>query len=240
MRIPRSIQLSDPEGYVHKFWRSHNREYSLLSDKIKSLYLRCLKIELLKKGTKEFLKLYAYCVMDNHAHELNRYLESSRHLSSYMRRSHGRFGRIFNNLFKRSGKVAEGRPKTPQIQDLEHLIMVHFYVEANPVRAKKIPIEKLKQYKYSSFRFYAYGIRDEFTEMLTIPDWYIALGKSAKDRQRAYRRLFMKYLKSKGIEPHGFMKLFIGSPDWAQSKSDQANEEVQRRCRQVESSNNTS
>lgn len=183
--------------------------------------MNCEKEALEKGNTKDFIQINAYCLMDNHSHELNHYLESSIYLSDYMRRSHSQFGRVFNDLNNRSGKVAESRPKTPLIEDWEHLMRVHFYIEANPVRAGKIPLEKLKNYKYCSYRYYAYGIEDEYTKMLTPPEWYLALGKTARERQKKYRKLFAAYLREQGlIAPPGFSKDFIGSPFWIQEQKD--------------------
>lgn len=215
MRIPRSLQLAEPNGFVHKFWRCHNREHYLSSDSIKELYLNCAKEALEKDSIHEHIKIHAYCAMDNHFHKIIQFLDSSAWLSSFMRRSHSQFGRLYNNIKNRSGKVAEGRPKTPLIQNYDHLIEVHFYVEANPVRARKMTVENLKHYRYSSYRFYAFGIRDKFTELLTIPEWYLALGKTSRDRQRKHRKLFYAYLKEKGINQlNGFLDYFIGSQLW--------------------------
>ncbi|MCB0407322.1 MAG: transposase, partial [Bdellovibrionales bacterium] len=206
--------MAQETGYVHKFWRCHNKEYYLMPNKIKSLYHKCIENNLKKDNLNNFISIHAFCYMDNHHHELTQYKNSSKNISNYMQRTHSDFGRIYNNLNDRSGKVAESRPKTPLIQDDEHLIQVHFYIEANPVRAKKIPVEKLKQYKYSSFRFYAFGVEDEYTKLLTIPDWYLRLGKTKLERQKKYRKLFYQYLNKQGVEPHGFLQAFIGKSDW--------------------------
>jgi putative transposase len=228
MRIPRRLQLSIPNGFVHKYWRCHNKEYYLAQNAFKALYLQCLKDTLKKSFFKEHIKVSAYCAMDNHFHQVIQYLHSFTWLSDFMRQAHSQFGRAYNKIHKRSGKVAEGRPKTPLIQDSEHFVWVHFYVEANPIRAKKIPFEKMKHYKYSSYRFYAYGIKDEYTEILTPPDWYLALGSTAKLRQKNYRRLFVEYLKSKGLEPFGFMEAFIGSPIWRVNQKKRVEQEIQQ------------
>lgn len=237
MRLSRSLQLVLPDGFVHKFWRCHNREY-YLTDPIKSLYMACTKEALEKEG--EFIKIHSFCVMDNHVHQVLHYSQSSQKLSSFMRRAHSLFGRLYNNLCQRSGKVAEGRPKTPLIQDEDHLMQVHFYVEANPVRAKKIPVEKLKQYKFSSYRYYAFGVRDKYTELLTAPQWYLALGKTAKQRQEKYRRLFAQYLESKGIEPHGFLGAFIGALLWVSHQEERVLEGMKKRTQSNHAQSNSS
>jgi hypothetical protein len=67
------------------------------------------------------------------------------------------------------------------------------YADANPVRAKMV--SHPSKYRWSSYRFYAYGETSEFTEALDVPEAYLALGKTPKDRQRAYRSLMDAYLR---------------------------------------------
>jgi hypothetical protein len=94
-------------------------------------------------------------------------------------------------------------------------MLLHFYIEANPIRAKFRTLENLKTYTYSSYGFYAYGIRTQFTYRLTIPAWYTNLGKTARERQRKYRKLFRAYLKESTRKEQGFfMNRAIGEASW--------------------------
>lgn len=120
---------------------------------------------------KEKCQIHAYCSMSNHFHQVVSYKDGSHHLSFLMRQQHALFGIRYNRANKRSGKVAEGRPKTPLIQNDQHRMRVHFYVEANPIRAKIRTLSNLKDYIYSSYGFYAYGKETRFTTLLTIPEW---------------------------------------------------------------------
>ncbi|MGE3975598.1 MAG: transposase [Bdellovibrionales bacterium] len=179
---------------------------------MKSLYLQSLKDALKTHNKESALEIHAYTCMDNHFHNLMNYLKESSKLSSFLRQAHALFGSRYNRIHKRSGKVAEGRPKTSLIENTDHQMRVHFYIEANPLRAGKCTEKQLRAYKYSSYRFYAYGIEDEFTDILTIPDWYIALGSTPQERQAKYRNLFQEYLKDTNFT--NFFAPFIGSPIW--------------------------
>lgn len=213
MRIPRSLQLFNSQGFVHQFWRCHNKEFYLGAAKIKSLYLNCIKRALKSHNKDGSLKIYAFTVMDNHFHNLMDYQSGSEKLSAFLRQAHSLFGATFNRWHKRSGKVAEGRPKTSLIENIEHLMRVHFYIEANPIRAARCTINQLRFYKHSSYRFYAYGIQDEFTEILSVPEWYKQLGKTRFQRQHRYRALFQEYLSSlqQGLK---ILAPFIGTQSW--------------------------
>ena len=218
MRIPRSVQLYEDFNYVHLYWRCHNKEFYLANNKEKDLYLSSLKKAQKAYKEKGTVKPYAFCVMDNHFHQVTSYDDGSKNLSDYMRVAHSDFGREYNKLHNRSGKVAEGRPKTPPIENTEHLARVHFYVEANPVRAGKMPLGRLRDYKYSSHQFFAYGIKGPHSDLIEIPDWYMELGDSPRKRQKEYRKLFEQYLELNKVGHENYIKQFIGSPIWERAQ----------------------
>ncbi len=219
MRSPRHLSLSQSGGVVHEFWRAHNREYLLRTPESRSLYLSCVTKALRHKSVKGEVSVSAYCVMSNHVHMVTHYTKLSESLSNFMRVGHTRFGQVFNKIHKRQGPVAYDRPKTPLVQEqVWNLMRVHFYVEANPLRAGMV--KDLKLYKHSSFRFYAWGIRDEFSRQLQEPEWYKALGVTAKARQSRYRSLFDKYLRELVMKRLSFFTRgrYIGDPLWMSSK----------------------
>jgi putative transposase len=214
MRLSRRVLLSVPFGIVHKFWRCHNRDFLMKSDVSKALYLACTIFGLKHRNSGGKIQLQAFCVMNNHAHQVLRYSGGVDFLSQFMRVAHGEFGRMYNKLFKRTGKVANERPRTVLVQETENSqIRVHMYVEANPIRAGLAKFENLRLYRFSSFRFYAFGIVDEFTRVLVPPEWYLRLGGTDGERQRRYRSLFKLYLGDNS-QPRGFLKMIVGDPTW--------------------------
>jgi hypothetical protein len=132
-----------------------------------------------------------------------------------MRYAHSLFGDRYNRINSRSGKVAEDRPKTPRVQNTEHEKRVHFYIEANPIRAGIRKLENLQDFRYSTYGFYAFGKKTKFTHLITVPKWYLELGKTAAERQRKYRKLFRNYLESTSLSNGSiFLKTYIGDPFW--------------------------
>jgi hypothetical protein len=91
---------------------------------------------------------------------------------------------------------------------------VHFYIEANPIRAGMVKPEKLRNYFWNSYRFYAHGEVDEWTKHITPPQWYIDLDQTPEGRQRAYRVLFRKYLEQTTVSWTQFLSHFIGDALW--------------------------
>ena len=215
MRIKRSLQLWPQSANVHMYWRCHNRDFLLKESSIKNLYMKSIEDSLNYKKQSENCFIHAYCVMDNHYHQSITYKNGSINLSNFMRYAHGVFGARFNRIKSRSGSVSNGRPKTPLVQNDYYLMQLHFYIEANPIRAKFRTLENLKHYIYSSYGFYAYGIRTKFTSRITIPDWYIKLGKTFRKRQIKYRKLFRNYINENHLlKPISFIKNAIGDSSW--------------------------
>jgi len=186
----------------------------------KELYAKSTDYSVNRNKNSKNVKIHAFCYMDNHVHMLCGYRDGVEHLSNFMRLAHGIFGLKYNKLMNRSGKVAVERPKTPQVEKGSRYEMeVQFYIEANPLRARMVRgLNQLRNYKSSSYGFYAHGDKSEFTKNLTMPRWYIRLGKTPSLRQEKYRSLFTEYLDKngwygkKGQRSKEFMK------DWGSNK----------------------
>ncbi len=220
MRISRFKVLSEDTGIVHLFWRCHNKEFLLKPESMKKLFFKSLIFGLLHKNTTNSVKLHAFCFMDNHVHKQMSFENGAAKLSHFMRVANGLFGLLYNKANKRSGKVANERPKTPLIGDDESQMRVHFYIEANPLRAKKTTKNKLRFFRWCSYRFYAYGVIDEYTKHLTPPEWYIKLGKTPIERQRVYRGLFKSYLEQNLSLWGQFLNTFIGTVIWVNNQQE--------------------
>jgi REP element-mobilizing transposase RayT len=221
MRASRTDQLHVEEGFAHMFWRCHNKEFYLNSPLIKALYLACVKLGLQEKISGGNVLIYAFCVMSNHFHQVVHFKNSSAWFSNYMRYAHSLFGALYNKIHKRSGKVAEGRPQTPLIQDITHLMGVQFYVEANPIRAGLRKIENLRGYQFSSYRFYAFGIKDKHNAHLSTPDWYTELGETPGERQEKYRKLFREFVERDSQSPKYYFHKYIGTFQWKEARMEQ-------------------
>ena len=153
MRIPRSLQLIQPTASVHMYQRCHNKEYYLQEPRFKALYMQAVLESLKQEVTFNKVKITSYCIMGNHLHSGLGYEDSFEYLSRFMRHSNSLFGARYNRLNKRSGKVSESRPKTTLIENLEHEMRAHFYIEANQIRARISTPENLKLQKFNSFKF---------------------------------------------------------------------------------------
>lgn len=196
MRATRIEQCPYESGLVHKYWRCHNGQMLLASDEIKRLYMYYTRKALKHKSVGGQVGVRSFCCMSNHVHMLCEYHNGVDNLSKFMRIAHTGFGLELNKMLGRRGKVAVERPFTPFVEkDSEYEWRSQFYVEANPLKAGIVNnLEELKNYKYNSFAYYAYGVDVNFSSIIVEPDWYRFLGRTPKKRQQKYREMFLEYL----------------------------------------------
>jgi putative transposase len=216
MRVPRCLYVG-PFTSVHKIWRCHDREFLLKDPKDKLAYLQAIHDDYLKRCSNSDFSLQAYNVMSNHVHEKTFIKASLAAFSRHMQRAHGIFGLRFNQRHKRLGKVAHDRPRTLCIENAEAEMRCTFYIDCNPVRAGLIKHPTDVRWKnFSSCGYYALGRKNRFDEMLELPDWYLALGKTARQRQRKYRSLLDRYLIEHGLkrDPKMSSGHFLGGELW--------------------------
>jgi len=112
-----------------------------------------------------------------------------------------RFGLGFNKHHGHLGKVAHDRPKIKASQDEAYAIAVMLYDLFNPVRAGLIPDPTHEKWRlFSVARLLAFGERNEFSSMITLPEWHLRLGKTAAQRQRRFRHMLDQYAVERGLK----------------------------------------
>jgi putative transposase len=107
------------------------------------------------------------------------------------------------------------RLRSPRIQDGRHQLEVMRYGDLNPVRASLVVSPK--DWKWSSYRHYAFGERDDL--IADAPE-YLALGRNGAERREAYRHLFASPL-SKELRyrrPDLVHGPFVGDQAWVMGR----------------------
>jgi len=102
--------------------------------------------------------------------------------------------RYFNNTYRRTGTLWEGRFKSCVIDAEEYLLASYRYIELNPVRAGVV--ESPSDYAWS--RYGANGLGTD-TKLCTQHRLYRSLGDLVESRARAYRQLFIGHIESDRI-----------------------------------------
>jgi REP element-mobilizing transposase RayT len=216
MRLPRRIVLKSGL-YFHMMWRAHNREFILRDHREKLCYLRAVRDDYLNNCNPEEFAIHGYTMMSNHGHVNGSVGEDPSLYSNHMRRAHSRFGMSYNKRHDRLGKVAHDRPKIKASEDGAYAIEVMLYDLFNPVRAGIIPTPTdIKWRLFSTARYLAYGEENEFTCMITLPEWYLRLGETAAQRQRKFRQMLDQYALERGLkrDPKKARGLFVGGEPW--------------------------
>lgn len=175
---------------LHIVQRGHNREPCFFAEDDYSSYLHWLGEALAETEC----QLHAYVLMTNHVHLLltpKKAAAVPRLLMSLGRR----YVQYVNRTYKRTGTLWDSRYKSSLIHADTYLLTCMRYIELNPVRAAIV--EDPAHYRWTSYRANALGQADA---RLTPHALYLALGKTPRERQAAYRALFRAQLDRAAID----------------------------------------
>jgi putative transposase len=204
-RPSRQAVLGDGPAVVHLIARCNNGEFLFESDEVKQfLYDLLLRLKLVYG-----VLIHCYEFMDNHIHIVLTF-RSTDELSKFMQRVFTSLAMFINKRLQRGGHVFGERARTPVIQSGRQLLTTMRYVELNAVRAGMVA--KAKDYKWSSYRYYAFGEDDPLVDPT---DEYLGLSPVAAQRRRMYQEL-VNHLSGKGQQriPEMSTWYFIGDTDW--------------------------
>jgi putative transposase len=118
--------------------------------------------------------------MENHIHLLLKVFEA-KSLAKLMQGLVQSYRFYYKKTYKYTGYLYHGRYKSKIVENDEYLLECARYIETNPLRAKIV--EKLRDYKWSSYSFYAYG---KPSELITPNPLYESFCEG-KDHLKAYR-----------------------------------------------------
>lgn len=104
-----------------------------------------------KLNVEYFVKIIAYCIMNNHAHLLLE-VNNVTNLSAYMHRLNTKYAQYYNKKHNRVGFVFRNRFKSEGILSEEYLYNCINYIFYNPVKAGIC--NHPKEYPYSNYNEY--------------------------------------------------------------------------------------
>jgi putative transposase len=178
--MPRVARIAFAHTPHHIYQRGHRQQRVFFCDADREDYLRTLAECREAWG----LRVYAYCLMDNHIHLIVEPGAQCSHLSLTMKRLAGRHARRINARHGWRGPLWESRFKCSPIESERYLLTCGRYIDLNPVRAKIV--ERPEQFAWSS-----YGVRAGFRhcDWLDIDPALNALAVTHKRRAEIYRGL---------------------------------------------------
>ncbi len=143
--MPRKPRIHYEGALYHVMVRGNNGEKVFETEKEKQEYINI---------TKEYkhryrFKIYAYCIMDNHAHLLIEVENVP--VSKIMQGIQQVYTQRYNKRYSRTGHIFQQRFKSILCQKDAYLIALIKYIHDNPVKAK---ITETPDYKWSSHNDY--------------------------------------------------------------------------------------
>ena len=174
--MARPARLSLAAYPHHVIQRGNNRQPIFVAPKDYEVCLECFR----EAKRKYRVRLYAYVLMTNHFHLL---VEPERDgaLGQFMQSVGRRYVRYFNDAYRRTGTLWEGRFKSAVVSRDDYLIRCSRYIELNPVRAGMVGHPR--DYQWSSYHRRALGQADD---LLDEDPWYASLGSTALERAQVY------------------------------------------------------
>jgi len=178
--MPRQPRFDLPGVPQHVIQRGNNRQPCFLREQDYRIYLALLR----ETAIHTDCWIHAYVLMTNHVHLL-----MSSHTKGGISRCMQSLGRryvtYFNQTYRRSGTLWEGRYKACLVDTERYLLTCYRYIELNPVRA--VMTDKPGSYPWSSHACNGLNRPDV---VLTPHAEYLALGSTPIARCDAYLALF--------------------------------------------------
>jgi putative transposase len=184
--MPRSRRTFIPGISVHVIQRGNNRVPIFGSSNDCEQFL-----EFLRRSARNFcVTLHAFVLMTTHYHLIVT-PTSVAALPKMMKALDGGYVRYFNKRHERIGTLWNGRYRGLPIEDERYWLTCLRYIEQNPVRAGMV--QAPHDYQWSSYSAHAFG---RWPTWLTPHAVYQSLGRDDGERQRAYRELCGRSVKS--------------------------------------------
>jgi len=179
-RLPRYVIPGQPQ---HIIQRGNNRQAIFAAEADYQFF----RDALVEAAAEHGLAIHAYVWMTNHVHLLAS-PEFEHSISKVFQSVGRRYVQYFNYTYERSGTLWEGRYRATVVDSEHYLLTVMRYIELNPVRAGMVVHPR--DYPWSSYGFNALGAKGPNADWIRPHEEYRRLGRTAADRQAAYRQLF--------------------------------------------------
>jgi len=145
--MPRQARLDIPGALHHIMVRGINRSTIFDDNDDKAKFLERLSENIIEGKS----SVYAWVLMDNHAHILFKSGEDG--ISALMRKQLTWYAQYYNRRHNRTGHLFENRYKSILCDEDNYLLALVRYIHLNPVRAKIVStMEQLDHYPWSGHR----------------------------------------------------------------------------------------
>lgn len=187
--MPRQARIDYPGALQHVIGRGIERRRIFGREKEKSKFLERVQ----KQKEKSSMQCYAWCIMDNHFHLLLQTGETR--LSEFMRRVLTGYAVYYNKINNRVGHLFQNRYKSILCEKDEYLLSLVRYIHLNPVKAGRITIDELKDYRWTGHREIISKPRE--TGMICREEVLRYFGEKETDAKKKYIEFVKKGISNK-------------------------------------------
>lgn len=177
--MPRRARVLIDGGYYHILTRGNDRRKLFRYKSDYRYFINILKKYLAKSN----LNILNYCIMPNHIHLLIR-AEIAQELPKFMQGVLQVYADCFRKKYNSTGFVFQNRYKSLLIEKDSYLFEYGRYIERNPLRAGIV--QNLSDYEFSSYAFYAEGIKDKLITVMN--PLYLELAQNEIERRQLYKK----------------------------------------------------
>lgn len=177
----RYARITHPELIYHVIKRGNNKQVIFADNEDYQHYLNTIQRYKKKYG----FKLFAFCLMTNHAHLLIKVGQEGT-ISRIMQSITVAHTRYYNFSYQRCGHVWQGRFHSPIVSEDNYMLNVMKYIEQNPLRAGMV--KRVGDYRWSS---YLLNVRQNDSVLIDRDEncMFNSLGQDNAIRIQAYKKL---------------------------------------------------
>jgi putative transposase len=213
--MPRIARIVFDSALIHIFNRGNARQIVFHDDEDFEHFLYIVAYFKDKYG----FKMYHLCPMPNHFH-FEWEIPKAKILSPAMRDITLTYTQYHHKKYQTIGYLWQGRFKNMIVEKGDYQLMLGAYIERNPVRAGLV--EKPEDWRWSSYRFYAFGEPMKFwikvggikkcVDLIDENPIYLNFGKSPAERQKIYQKFVEALNEERMREEFGFVERPKGRP----------------------------
>lgn len=217
--MSRPLRIEYPGAYYHVMNRGAARQRVFANDQDRQRFL-----DLLGQSSQMWgIRVYAYCLMENHYHLLVQTPEAP--LSRAMRHIDGIYTQRFNRAHRRDGPLFRGRYRAILIEAEEYFMAVARYIHRNPVPSQRDM--HMTRYRWSSHR--AYLDKKRRPQWLNVDSLLSRFGKGRQGLS-AYRRFMEEGVEEELREFYQgkYLKPILGGKDFVERVKGKIDERAKR------------
>ncbi len=213
--MPRIARITFDNALLHIFNRGNAKQPVFHDDEDFEHFLYILAHYKDKYG----FKMYHLCPMPNHFH-FEWEIAQAKILSPAMHDITQTYTRHHHQKYQTVGYLWQGRFKNMVVDKGDYQLLLGGYIERNPVRAGLV--ERPEDWKWSSYRFYAFGEPMRFwikvggvrkcVDLIDEDPIYQGFGQSAAERQKVYRGFILAMDDEEARQELGLVERPRGRP----------------------------